>query len=361
MPELDGVRGLAVLMTVAMHWQAAIRPGTGFDRVVVHVAAFGWLGVEIFFVLSGYLITGILMRARAERPRFRSYLGRFMWRRALRIMPLYYAGVAVFFFVLPAVFTIRDPAYWAAHESQAWYWLFGVNWKMAIDGAASAPFLTSHFWSVAVEEQFYLVWPLLVWWTDSRRLPWLAVALWIGSIVARVPFAPSAAYPWHAVTPLHLDGLMAGALLAWCATTGAWPSVAAVLRRLTIPALCLMVISILADSTMPALNAVALGTLMVATLTGSANGWRAICRASWLRRFGTYSYCIYLVHFPLEALLQRVLPRLGIPEAWGSTMPYGAVFGVLLLGISTGVAAVSWRYFEQPLLTLKDARWTRKL
>lgn len=353
-PELDGLRGLAVLMTVATHWQAAIPRGRALDDVVLYMAQMGWMGVEIFFVLSGLLITGILLRARQQRPSFRTYLGRFMWRRALRIAPLYYAGVTVLFVALPAVVAIQEPAYWWAHAHQAWYWLYGVNWMIALHGIDAAPFLTGHFWSVAVEEQFYLVWPFLVWWAGPKRLPWLAGALWAGSIVARIPFGHDLTHPWHDTTPLHLDGLMVGALLAWVSMTPAWPRVSEWLRRAALPALALLVLGVLVGVVPMPLIAAAFGAVLVTTVTGPTTAWRVLCRASWLRRFGTYSYCIYLVHYPLMMVLERVVPRLGVPHPFGSTLLYGAVYGALLLGISTGVAALSWRYFERPLLALKS-------
>jgi peptidoglycan/LPS O-acetylase OafA/YrhL len=358
-PELDGLRGLAVVLTLATHWQAGVPTGIAVDGIVRHAAELGWLGVEMFFVLSGYLITGILLVSRARCTGLGRYLGRFMWRRALRIMPLYYATLVGLLVVAPLVVPIHDPAFATLRSYQAWYWLYGVNWLQAVHGSAVVGFQTGHFWSLAVEEQFYLAWPLLVWWAGPRRLPWMTLTLWSGSIGARWLVAPDVD-PWRWTTPLHLDALMMGALLAWAGTTPWWPRIAKVLRTIGWPALLALGASVWVGAAAwyrtgaQTAIAITLGALLVLSVTGPESRWRAFCRVAWLRRFGTYSYCLYIVHYPLLAVLDRVVPRLGLPRPFGSTMLYGAVYGLLLVGLSVAIAAFSWKYFERPILAFKD-------
>jgi len=156
-PALDGVRGLAIVLVMFRHMslkQMGQSPTAPLlDRVVHAVASFGWVGVDLFFVLSGFLITGILLDAKGKPGAF----SRFWKRRALRIFPLYYAACAFLFFVLPHIgYFARDPATARLVHYQVWYWLYGVNVLEVLHGGLATPLNTAHFWSLSVEEQFYL-------------------------------------------------------------------------------------------------------------------------------------------------------------------------------------------------------------
>ena len=118
------------------------------ERAWYHLEVFGWAGVQLFFVLSGFLITGILLETRDEKGALR----RFLVRRGLRIFPLYYATLFVLLVVVPP-----DPVVRAALHDQVYYWLYVSNWAQPFEH--KIPTL-AHFWSLAVEEQFYLLWPL---------------------------------------------------------------------------------------------------------------------------------------------------------------------------------------------------------
>lgn len=347
-PELDGVRGLAILLTFAVHWAAVIGPGFWLDDFVRHVASFGGWGVDLFFVLSGFLITGILLSARERAASLGAYLRRFMWRRAVRIFPLYYVALFGLFVVVPRVIHFRDPAITALVHNQGWYWAYAVNWLYGLH-PESPSFMTGHFWSLAVEEQFYLVWPLLVWWAGPRRLPLLAGSLWAVSVVLRF-MLPASFDQAHLTTPVHLDPLMAGALLAWLATTDHWERATRWLRWSLLP-LCGIVMlrsSLLAGALM-------LAALIAATLTlPLGHPVRTLSRGRTLRTFGKYSYCLYVVHYPLENVVSRIVPKLGLPHPFGSTLPEAVAFGLLLVGLSFAVALLSWRLLEQPALRLKD-------
>ena len=169
---LDGLRGLAVLAVILYH-ATLFEPGSGpVERALLAAARLGWAGVDLFFVLSGFLITRILVQTRGAENYFRVFYA----RRFLRIFPLYY--VALLLLVL--LFRVT------AGES-AWYWLYASNVKMTIAGWPSAPL--SHFWSLAVEEQYYLVWPLVV-----SLLPRRALAGLCAGLVLLVPAARVAGY-----------------------------------------------------------------------------------------------------------------------------------------------------------------------
>jgi peptidoglycan/LPS O-acetylase OafA/YrhL len=199
--SLDGVRGIAVLMVMLIH-----------NRLL----PVGWVGVQVFFVLSGFLITGILV-SQTDRP-FANFLGRFYWRRGLRIWPLYFlflvlCGIAYFF--------LRIPETW----NTAWVWLTTFTYNIA---RISPKFATSdyfdHFWTLCVEEQFYLVWPFVVFLLPLkhfRRLVLLivlagpfiryATGLWLSGHFASLSTIQRGV---HSLPTSHLDAFAAGALLA---------------------------------------------------------------------------------------------------------------------------------------------------
>lgn len=144
-PGLDALRGIAVILVVLYHY-------VPFFRI-------GWIGVDLFFVLSGFLITGNLLRGREQKDYFKN----FYIRRVLRIFPLYYLALVVFYTSAPYVFSNQKvgSTYCYYIANQAYFWTFTQNWLFIRKGMPTEPYL-SHFWSLAIEEQFYLFWPFLV-------------------------------------------------------------------------------------------------------------------------------------------------------------------------------------------------------
>jgi peptidoglycan/LPS O-acetylase OafA/YrhL len=160
--SLDGIRGIAVLLVMSFHG---------------HYFHAGWIGVQIFFTLSGYLITGILIKDRGAS--FRDFAGRFYWRRTLRIFPLLY----VFLLFVAAVHALCGvPAAFASD----WPWLvtFTANFGRMRDQDLGLFFV--HLWSLAVEEQFYLIWPLLVYFLPPRAFRWTVVGVLLFAPVVRL-------------------------------------------------------------------------------------------------------------------------------------------------------------------------------
>ena len=183
-PALDGLRGIAVLLVMIYHFSYA----WGFSAspvvtVYARLSGVGWMGVDLFFVLSGFLITGILHDCRGRDGYFSSFFA----RRSLRIFPLYYAFVLL---VLPLSVWLQTgdaaPAVAALRDRGGWYLGYAVNFMVALDGgwATSMPH-TEHLWSLALEEQFYLVWPPLVLLLSRRALIRTSAVLVVVALAAR--------------------------------------------------------------------------------------------------------------------------------------------------------------------------------
>ena len=150
LPELDGIRGLAILVVLLHNVGYFDEPADSLALKLLRVAfGAGWTGVQLFFVLSGFLITGILLDTKRDAHYFRS----FYLRRILRIFTLYYLTLAVAFVLLPHLVDLDEwPA--RARHSQSWYWTYLINWTGPFLGAVPG---FPHFRSLAIDEQFYLV------------------------------------------------------------------------------------------------------------------------------------------------------------------------------------------------------------
>ncbi len=170
---LDGLRGLAILLVASGHI---------FYRF--YVFKFGWIGLNLFFLLSGYLITKRLFFHISSKPA--DYFKNFYARRILRIFPLYYGCLLFFFLLLPVFYSKYAQIFGSLYNIQLWYWLYISNWRQVYYGLPPNP-LFFHFWSLAVEEQFYIIWPVLflLFQSFKGRLAIISVLL-LTSIAIRI-------------------------------------------------------------------------------------------------------------------------------------------------------------------------------
>jgi len=215
-PALDGLRGIAILLVLMVHfYQGALfyslRPTLG--KVLSRVVSPGRFGVELFFVLSGFLITGILLDTRHRQ----GFFLKFYMRRFLRIFPLYYGALMVVFLVLPH-FVKFDAGGHEIARNQFWLWTYLANWpSLGLSWDESNIFLLGHFWSLCVEEHFYILWPSLVFLLSPRSLFKVCVLIVGIGILSRAAASLEgeggiSIFRWTSLQ--KIDGLAVGAILA---------------------------------------------------------------------------------------------------------------------------------------------------
>ncbi|MGH9486864.1 MAG: acyltransferase family protein [Terriglobales bacterium] len=326
-PSLDGLRGIAIGLVLLHHCQPRLQPlGLGA------VAEWGWTGVNLFFVLSGFLITGVLLDERDQPHLFRNFYA----RRGLRIWPLYFLVVPLIYFTFG-----RGENWLGARPGWLYFLLYLQNLFPGLTGSLYPT------WSLAIEEQFYAVWAPLVRWVPKKLLAVLLVLALASGAVLRGHFAA-------ALTPidtlLHLDGLAAGCLLALAARS--WNGSAAQWRRagalLALAGLGLAIFAARADG--PLLNtALAIGFGGVLMLAASRPQLRGL---SWhpLRYLGKISYGVYLIHMPVFVLLGSVDEHMDRMHAGAAG---DLLIVVLRIGVSLALASLLWFAFERPILGLK--------
>jgi peptidoglycan/LPS O-acetylase OafA/YrhL len=360
---LDGVRGIAILLVLFHHVIifSGLDRSTLIDRALLAVGSAAWIGVDVFFVLSGFLITGILYDAKGSQHYFTSFYG----RRVLRIFPLYYGFLALVYLLGPLV--LAPDVAEALHSKQGWYWTYLSNVDVALHGWSASPYL-GHFWSLAIEEQFYLIWPWIVLACERRRLILVSVGCILVALTARtaVPFLmdPLAAY---VLLPTRMDTLATGALVAvlvrgpegreWLHR---WAPVVLVVGVTWLGTLFLArrglseldpVVQTLGYSVI----ALSCGGMIATAVDGTVFTWlrRALCAAP-LLFFGKYSYGLYVVHQPIMlGLADLGLQADAIREVRGSAIPGVLVFAVASVGASVAAALISWHLLEAPFLRLK--------
>jgi peptidoglycan/LPS O-acetylase OafA/YrhL len=375
MPAIDALRGFAIVMVLVHHFTPVVS-GNALTRGMLNVAHTGWVGVDLFFVLSGFLITAILLKTRSNEDYFLNFFA----RRTLRIFPIYYITLAVLLIGLPAM--LQTPLFqqfvqhWfgkvtrdlpAMLDGQSWLWLYGANVKIAVDGERWGA--VNHFWSLAVEEHFYLVWPLVVYFVPSRQAlarvclvcicaaPILRAMLLLAGFDSVVPYV---------LTPCRVDSLAVGALLAVLVgqadTARLWARRLGWLASLAVVGLVALVV------VYGRFNRDDLGTTFIGyTLLAVVSAWIVLASARVkagtrlcrilanpvLCSLGKYSYGIYVTHMFFAGVFAKLFSWTMIRSYTGSYWSAIVINAILSVACSWGVAWIAYHVFEKHFLRLK--------
>lgn len=348
-PALDGLRGVAILLVVFYH-------NFGF----INYFFFGWLGVDLFFVLSGFLITDILLKTK-DSP---GYLRNFYIRRVLRIFPLYYLTLITFLLIIPAFNTNALGLNYYV-RNQAWFWTYLQNWLFIFHPTPASTNILTHFWSLAVEEQFYLIWPFVILlFKKPKGLIYLLLGLLLSVISLRFILweykIEHLAY-FNLYTFSRIDGICIGSLLAVLRTV----NYKTVNRYFTIIVFALAALNFLFyffnkrnQFSYPYLAiagyttfAVIFGLLVNEGVEKGKSFLTGFLSIKPLRFFGTISYSLYVFHWPLYLILAPMVSDWATSRITFLDASIFASIAATLVAIL--LAWFSFNFFEKKFLLLK--------
>lgn len=366
-PGLDGLRGCAVLAVMFYHFlfRDSTRLCTGWAAHLQTISSWGWCGVDLFFVLSGFLITGILLDAKGDDTG--NYFKSFYARRAVRIFPLYYGAVT---FVAIAMLFPRVSHFFGFDEirgSLGWMFAYLSNFYISFHNKNDFGPI-GHFWSLAVEEHFYLVWPALVWFCSRKQFAWVCGMFVVGAVVLRavIVFKTGETSATYLLTPCRVDGLAMGGLLAllvrtnlpvervrkWVGGVGVFSLVALVGvsflrggfnhygRTMNLAGFTLLAV------VFASLLAVVISDHPAAPLR-RAMEWRT------LRIVGKYSFAMYVLHHMLLRPFLICFAPASLGRLLHSTNAGILAFAVLSALATYVLAFLSWHLYEKHFLRLK--------
>jgi len=356
-PELDGLRGTAILMVFLLHYVTDSRTHEGNFGLLYRFAQLfrlGWSGVDLFFVLSGFLIGGILLDARESGSYFRA----FYTRRIYRILPIYYAWLTIYAISGFAIMRWGSAASVAnvGHSLHVGICFLFLQNILGVPTSPFAHYMVSPTWSLTVEEQFYLVAPFLIRYLSVRRLTLILLACVIGAPILRYCAGANLAY---VLMPCRADALAMGMLaaVAWRTDAKPWLIQRTSLLKFITAVLLIGALGMIKWMPGPGGNALddafqyswlalLYTSILLMVLLDNRCLVARITRWRPLRECGRVSYCVYLTHLGILGVCHwvffRDLPHI---DDW-------AGFGVTVLAaiLTWTIARASWRYFEKPLI-----------
>lgn len=357
LPALDALRGLAILAVTFYRFRIGPEDGSTAGEVLSHGLHWGSRGVDLFFVLSGFLITGILFDSKSRDPHF---FRNFYARRSLRIFPLYFVSLALFLVALPFCL-ILPSAFDAPRENQIWLWSYCSNIYMSLQGTWCFGAL-DHFWSLAVEEHFYLVWPFVIFFCSRRQA--LIAALSIAGLAAlgRVGLSVTTeiGVAVDVATWFRCDSLLIGSAFALLLrgnldrSTYRWIAWGA----LTIGLLGSMPWLLQPESRLKTIPHTTFaiffgGVVALAATSAPSSWWQRVWKSRILGMFGRYSYAMYVFQAPLIPLLAPLLSTEILMQYTGSLLTARILYILSMTTITLTLAIVSWNVLEKHCLKLK--------
>jgi peptidoglycan/LPS O-acetylase OafA/YrhL len=356
-PELDGIRGIAILAVLLTHCTPLIRPAPA-SHFVIALLTPGWAGVELFFVLSGFLITGILLRTKEASNYFRSFYA----RRFLRIFPIYYLTLSSILLISTLSPWMRSMLPSSALQ-RAPYYLYLQNWPVFWTHGFFKYSILGHFWSLAVEEQFYIIWPVLIWLFPERLLRRICLAGLPFALAGRIVLVHQFGSDFGVMnlTTSRIDGLLIGCYLAFQSQRGpirlSW-----CFSMSAIGCTLIEYVAIVHPSELSATDMYmhTIGVTGFALLSGAFVGFSQhhspllmkLLSARWLGVFGKYSYGMYVYHIPLYLTAEMATYSLGLPMPM--PLHYALPYGAALIALTYGVSRTSYVLLEDRILSLKS-------
>ena len=364
-PALDGLRTVILVLVALRHFNTFWKPENLMEYAYMIGVHLSVPGLDVFFALSGFLITGILIDSKGKAGYFRN----FFVRRALRIFPVYYCFLIAWFIVLPNILPgdtsdLRYPA-----STQAWYFTYTTNFFIALKGGDFPPPRTYHLWSLALEEQFYLIWPAVVAVCGLLAFKRVIVGCFLFALLFRIGvYLVGAIYQWgFLMLPGHMDAIMTGCMLAlllrepvWRARLERWCKPVWWTGMFAIGGIMLATSAFIPDDPITltvglTISAIVAAATVMCVISLTQDGWvyKTLSHPV-MRRIGSYSYAWYIFHWPVMLLINRAgfditWFQVHIPTKLGAQLAHTTFF----LTAALVVAHLSWVFIETPALALK--------
>ncbi len=357
LPELDGIRGVAILFILLFHCLPFEIIAN--HRILSFLKISLWIGVDLFFVLSGFLITRILIGLKGRNNKYIVFYG----RRSLRIFPLYYFTLVIVFFFLSKNYQVKEALLYTAPKQ--YFFLYGYNLYILINNSFAISDFLNHFWSLCVEEQFYLFWPFVIFSFKTQKLPYVMTVAVIISVISKILFY-FLGLDWSVIftnTITRMDCFALGGLSAYGYINRSYRRSiyiikivfylsAVVLFIYAFVAKGLRIDSITTQVLITPLIALLFSTCIYLVVVDRFKLLKTLFLCYWLRQIGKYSYGIYIYHWLIYVtIVQYNILRLKNMNSWIS-------FGVIIGGTFI-ISILSYHFLERPFLNLKKYLFSR--
>jgi len=365
-PAVDGMRGFAAIVATGLHFILEDPTFSPLNRSLRYATGLGWTSVDMFFCISGFLITQILLNTRSGS----GYFKKFYIRRALRIIPLYYVFITFLFVILP-IFGLHP----AGEKQWTWPYFFThtsnfLNWN----NIGFGPKYSGHFWSLAFEEQFYLVWPILIYLCPSKVLAKLFPALLCATVFLRWFLTDVTGGNGLSIISLpfaRADGLLLGSWIAFMVWKGWNVKLPSLTVQIVILSFCAAFIGAFtfelfgvsyytrfwggADLAIWMLTLTSMDAMLLIYCIAPPNPIQKFFSNRVFRWFGKYSYGLYVLHYTIMWVLLANADFLQLMKSIASYSPSleSLVYMTILYGLSIVAALISWNVVERPALKLK--------